>query len=650
MKLRFVVTMLMALTACQSKPIKPAYVENQPLNSGELPVKAFASLPLFDHMTWSPNGQYVAFIQNNNGKRALVTQDRNGGNSHVLLVSSDDEQSSIRNYQWVNDERLLVSAIFYESIRDLKVTETRSFAINRDGSDPKYDLIKIRDNQNLSQYQDNFSKIPDDNKRVFIELDNRKRGAPDVFKMDVYSGEMERVVSNPGYVRDWKFDQQGHVRFGVGYLGTTIRIIHRLNEDDDWTTIVEKENSQNHFHPLGFSEDPNVLFFSDSYNGKQAIFKADVKNLAKRDLVYADPKYDVDGGLLYSKDNKRVIGVGYSAEKGKAIYWDDEAKKLQERFNSFLKGTKKTVISSHDKQHLILVSSSNYAPTYFLFDENKNSASEVAKLYPDINNNQLSKTEFVTIKARDGLMLDGYITKPLKANAGQTIVFPHGGPWARDTEQFNYWAQFMVNRGWNVLQLNFRGSDGYGESFVQSGFKRWGLEMQDDITDGVHWLVDNKIADPKKVCIVGGSYGGYATLMGLVKTPDLYQCGVSFAPVTDLLELVDALSDKRWMESELRSEVAESRLGHWWSDRSRLKATSPVNLAANFHTPLLLVHGVEDSRVAVSHSRNLASELKSVGFKDYQYLEMEKGDHFLSREQDRLEFFQAMDAFLRKYH
>ena len=264
MKLRFVVTMLMALTACQSKPIKPTYVENQPLSPGELPVKAFASLPLFDHMTWSPNGQYVAFIQNNNGKRALVTQDRNGENSHVLLVSSDDEQSAIRNYQWVNDDRLLVSVIFYESIRDLKVTETRSFAVNRDGSDPKYDLIKIRDNQHLSQFQDNFSKIPNDNKHVFIELDNRKLGAPDVFKMDVYSGEMERVVSNPGYVRDWKFDQQGRVRVGVGYVGTTIRIIHRLNENDDWDRIVETENAKNHFHPLGFSEDPNILFFSDS--------------------------------------------------------------------------------------------------------------------------------------------------------------------------------------------------------------------------------------------------------------------------------------------------------------------------------------------------------------------------------------------------
>ncbi len=207
----------------------------------------------------------------------------------------------------------------------------------------------------------------------------------------------------------------------------------------------------------------------------------------------------------------------------------------------------------------------------------------------------------------------------------------------------------MVNRGWNVFRINFRGSAGYGEQFVQAGFQRWGLEMQDDITDGVNWLITGKIADPAKICIVGGSYGGYAVLMGLAKTPELYRCGVSVAPVTDLVELMEDWSDIRLQDRHLQAALVEQRFGNWWSDRSRLKATSPVNLAEKIHTPLLLVHGDEDRSVDVNHSRKMASALTSAGFKDFQYLEQENGDHHLTREQDRIQFFQAMDGFLRKF-
>ena len=190
---------------------------------------------------------------------------------------------------------------------------------------------------------------------------------------------------------------------------------------------------------------------------------------------------------------------------------------------------------------------------------------------------------------------------------------------------------------------------GYGKDLVEAGFQHWGMEMQDDITDGVHWLTAGKIADPTKICIVGASYGGYAVLMGLAKTPELYRCGVSFAPVTDLMELIEYLSDKHWRNSYLSEEFAEQRIGNWWTDQSRLKATSPYYLADQIHTPLLLVHGDEDRNVNVNQSRKMASALENAGFKDFQYIELENADHHLSRQQDRILFFRAMDAFLRKY-
>ncbi len=293
-----------------------------------------------------------------------------------------------------------------------------------------------------------------------------------------------------------------------------------------------------------------------------------------------------------------------------------------------------------------------YPPVYHWYDENKNHIGIVIKTYSDLKPSMLAMPKAINLKTRDGLNLESYLTRPRSSTPGKpgrTIMFPYGGPWSRDGNDFNFWTQLMANRGWNVLQMNFRGSAGFGEEFEKSGFQRWGLEMQDDITDGVNWLIKEKIADPAKICIVGGSYGGYAVLMGLAKTPELYRCGVSFAPVADLVQLLEEWSDMHYIDRHLRTEMAEARLGHWWSDLSRLKQTSPVNLASQIKSPLLLVHGAEDRAVDVSHSRKMASALESEGLKDFKYLELENADHHLSREQDRLEFFQAMDLFLKKF-
>jgi dipeptidyl aminopeptidase/acylaminoacyl peptidase len=199
---------------------------------------------------------------------------------------------------------------------------------------------------------------------------------------------------------------------------------------------------------------------------------------------------------------------------------------------------------------------------------------------------------------------------------------------------FNYWTQFLVSRGWNVLQVNFRGSSGYGGDFLQAGFKRWGFEMQDDLTDAAQYVIGQGIADPERICIVGGSYGGYAALMGVVKTPEFFRCAVSFAAVSDLQSLLE--ERRQFLGYELG---AERQLGSLWSDRGRLKATSPVNHADKIRTPLLIVHGAEDRVVPVEQSRAMVEALKDAGFTRMRYVELPDGDHHLSRQDDRLTFF-----------
>jgi dipeptidyl aminopeptidase/acylaminoacyl peptidase len=649
---------VLLLCACQSsvQQIQPV-AEIVPTKTGELSVKAFAALPLIEKASLSPDGKFVAFLYNSNGKTSLVTQDRGGKDVHIVM-SSNNEKSRFRSYAWVNNERLLIGIGYSEQFRDLKVLETRLVAVNRDGSQLKDDLVKINTDSsfmsrdNIAQYQDNFTLIANDSQHVLLSLDKRIRFAPDVYKLDVYSGETQMVASNPSYVRSWLADREGNIRVGIGIIGTKYRIVYRLKPDDDWETFAEYEALKGGSIPLGFGENPNELFILADYQGKSAVFKANLTTpTATPERVYADPNYDVKGKLIYSADQKRVIGIHYLAESDKVVYWDSEAQQLQQRIDKALSNRTNSIISNRNKQAIVFSSSASFAPVYYWLDENQNHLDEMIKAYPDLEPSLLAKPETVHFKTRDGLVLEGYLTKPIKpfATPAPTIIFPHGGPWSRDANGFNIWTQFLANRGWTVLQLNFRGSAGFGDAFVKAGFQRWGLEMQDNITDGVHWLVQEKIADPAKICIVGASYGGYAALMGLAKTPELYRCGVSFAPVTDLIQLVDEWSDSRVVDSALHTELAEAKIGSWWSDRSRLKETSPINLADKFHTPLLLAHGAEDRNVNVEHSRKMASELQSVGLKDFQYLELKQADHQLSREPDRLQFFQTMDAFLRKY-
>jgi dipeptidyl aminopeptidase/acylaminoacyl peptidase len=298
--------------------------------------------------------------------------------------------------------------------------------------------------------------------------------------------------------------------------------------------------------------------------------------------------------------------------------------------------------SKDGRRHVVASSHSTQPVQWYILDETFNRLTWIADNYPALDPKALAVPVYVTFKARDGTVLYGYLTRPPHDERRiPLIVLPHGGPAARDDGTFDYWVQFFVSRGWAVLQVNFRGSSGYGVTFTEAGFKRWGLEMQDDLTDGVQYIVEQGIADRNRICIVGGSYGGYATLMGIIKTPDLYRCAVSFAGVSDL----SALLDER--RNFINYQIGwERQLGSAWSDRQRLKETSPINRADKMRTPLLLVHGAQDRVVLVEQSREMAKSLKKAGIQTFRYVELPDGDHHLSRAEDRIKFFQELERFL----
>lgn len=617
-----------------------------------VPVESFARLPRVGSVTFSPSGNYLAVLRSEDGQTRLVTQSASGADAHVV-VTSDNSDYFIKWFEWVNDERLLVSIRFASTRNRVETAETRLVSVNRDGTGANQELMRSV----YSQFQDRVvAFLPDDPKHVLIALDATIPNSPNVYRLNVESGARSLVQANPGNaegfrrIHEWMADRAGLVRLGIGGRNTMQRIIVRSSGSDEWRELAEFDfTKEAGITPLGFDHDPDVLYVRALHDGRQAIFKLRVDQPdAPRELVAADPEYDISGALIYSRWLHSVVGVSYAAEGIRTVYWDKQAQAVQARIDHALPNCRNVIVSSsHDGRRHVVVSGNAVQPAqYFIFDRERDRVVKFADSRPDVDAGKMAVPTSVTIQARDGLALHGYLTAPLGRDerAMPLVVFPHGGPSARDTDRWDSWTQLFASRGWAVLQVNFRGSSGYGDDFLRAGFQRWGREMQDDLTDAVRWAVQENIANASRICIVGAGYGGYAALMGAVKTPDLYRCAISVAGLTDLRRYVD---ERRFF---VRGEVAaDALIGRWWSDRDRLNETSPVTHAKEIRTPLLLMHGVSDVVVPVEHSREMVEAMKAAGVQNYRYVELPQGDHWLSREPDRLRVFQEMETFLKAH-
>jgi dipeptidyl aminopeptidase/acylaminoacyl peptidase len=412
--------------------------------------------------------------------------------------------------------------------------------------------------------------------------------------------------------------------------------------------------------PIGFDRDPQELYVQALHEGRQAVYSVRLDDAAlPRKLRLAHPTLDVEGRLFVAPDSGEVLGVhsnldnqGDGSDDGEgAELWAPAWRALVRVIDAALPGRDNRITQiSHDGRRYLVYSSGNAQPgRYYFGDRETGALALIGETYPELVRGPLAGKQAQAIKARDGLAMRVYLTLPGGRRVGDKaaplplVLLPHGGPQSRDDADFDDWTEFLADRGYAVLQVNFRGSDGYGHAFKEAGLKRWGLEMQDDLTDAVQWAIAQGVADPARICIAGASYGGYAALMGAVKTPELYRCAVSFAGVADLPDLVMHMTDYIGGQA-----AAERLIGEVWGDRSRLRATSPALHAERIRAPVLLLHGTADRSVPVQQSQGMARALKSAG-KAHRYIEQEGGDHHLSRQGHRTEFFRELETFLDQH-
>ena len=437
-----------------------------------------------------------------------------------------------------------------------------------------------------------------------------------------------------------------------------------LENGSHWRTAWSYELFEpNAVVPLGFGPDPDLLYVRAEQAGRAAVFEVNLRDPAlPRKLVLDATGRDVTGGLVRDPASGRVLGVrGARGDSGgddglAASFWDPATHTLARAIDEALPGRFNRLLGfAGNGARYLVYSSGNGQPGRFLVGDRGPGQLQVMQLvgaqYPELEGVALPRKQAFTITARDGLKLPAFLTLPSLPSSQDgaapqrlpAVLLPHGGPLGADTLDFDPLAQFLAHRGYAVLQVNFRGSAGQGYDFAKAGLKRWGLEMQDDLTDALAWLVQRGTADPARVCIAGGSYGGYAALMGGAKTPLLYRCIVSLAGVSDLPDL--AAHQARYVNG---LDVFSRQVGAAWGDREQLAATSPSRLAAQFQAPVLLVHGTNDRSVPYAQAETMMKALQAAG-KDVRLVTLDKGDHFLSDQSHRLQFYRALEDFLARH-
>jgi dipeptidyl aminopeptidase/acylaminoacyl peptidase len=623
-------------------------------------VRALFENPTFASPVLSDDGETVALIHSKGDLQFIVTRPLEGENPKMTAVARlEDPDVRLNWIEWASSTRLLMSA----NKRNpngigMRSRVTRLFGVDANGEN--FDWLGKRWpylGQAAIQpfYQDQIVHwTPEDPGSLLIQVDSPYRGEwPRVSRMNVHSGALRPVQGPKVGVREWQADKDGNVRAGVAYQNDKFyELWTRIHPKDDLALTIRHEAISDEEEFVGFhADDPAKIYVTRGLDGRKAVYEFDLREKKLGALVFAHPEVDVDGLLRSPAGDWRVIGVAFTTDSPQVHYLDPqaerEARSLHAALSKQFGGAVQIQPQSRtlDGNRLILrVSSDTQPPTYFVYNRSMKRLFPLIDQRPAIKREQLSETKRVTYQARDGLTVPAYLTLPSGRGARNLplIALVHGGPWARDWIRWDPEVQLFASRGFAVLQMNFRGSSGLGKKHLEAGYREWGQKIQDDITDGVKWAIAQGIADPDRVGITGGSYGGYATLVGLTKTPELYRAGAAYASVTDIEFLI---SDDKWYEWGY--EWHETMVGGEPGDRDRLRAASPLRNAANVHVPVLLGHGVDDQRVHVHQSQRMAKALRDAG-KDVEYLEFPSEIHGFLLESNRIRWYEALIAFFEK--
>jgi len=614
------------ITSCTSSP-------KQEQRAPILPLEDFFKNPEKTSFKISPDGEYFSYRAPYENRMNIFVQKVGEESTNQITFETDRD---IASYFWANNNRILY-------VKDDGGNENyKIYGVNIDGSN----LICFTDFENVrASIIDDLKDIPEE---VIISMNKRNPQVFDPYRLNIESGEMNMLYENPGNIAGWITDHEGKLRAAIAMTNMINHsLLYRETEEDEFKNILTTSFKET-LNPLFFTFDNKMLYASSNIGrDKSEIVIFDPATAKEKEVLFSHPDVDVSG-LNYSEKRKVLTTATYVTDMQGRHFFDDVTKALYERVEKELPGYDVYLVSSNKAEDKFLVRtySDRSLGAYYFLDTKKDKLTHLTDISPWLDESQMAKMKPIKYTSRDGLTINGYLTLPIGIEAKNlpVIINPHGGPWARDEWGFNPEIQFLANRGYAVLQMNFRGSTGYGREFWESSFKQWSRTMQDDITDGVQWLIDQGIADKERIAIYGGSYGGYATLAGLTFTPDLYKCGVDYVGVSNLFTFMNTIPPY-W---EPYKQMLYEMVGDPVQDSLLLAAASPVFHADKITAALFVAQGANDPRVNKDESDQMVAAMKERGV-DVEYMVKDDEGHGFRNEENRFDFYNAMEKFLAKH-
>lgn len=623
----------------------------------ELSAEAFGTLPELTNVRISPDGSKLLMLQNIDGQLIITTRSLEDLSEPMYGLPFDKGRYAWA--EWLTNEEILAGLSYTERYKggDLFNSAFGMVSVDWKGekatliADPNVDYRDIIPLYDLRV----IDIMKDDPDHILVQVvgdGNPERGwKRDVYKRNIRTQDMEIYHQGVRTIKRWVSDKDHNIRLGFGVpRGLSIMeardIAHyRKDVNSDWielydynirygSGVTRDDREEAPYRVISLSSNPSELFVTKANQyGKQALYIYNVDSEKFVSEIASNDKYDLENFVF--DDQYNLESYKFEGERPTIVHVGERGEKLNNIFAQTFPGSTVEIESqSKDKNRMIIrVTSPTDPGTFYFYDENQKKIEMIGYIYQKVDLEKLSPMTPIEYKARDGLIIPGYLSLPHGVGEKNlpTIILPHGGPLTRDNWRFDFWVQFLTTQGYAVLQMNYRGSTGYGEDYMEKGFHEWGRKMVEDINDGAKWMISQGYADPNKMCIVGASYGGYAALQTVVKDETLYKCSVAFAPVTDLS-----------MEfRNINTTFIESK--EWTYDEA-----SPSNHINKFNIPILMFHGDLDENVDVKNTRTFNNKMERAG-KDIKYIEFENENHFLLNQEYRIRFLRELGHFLEKH-
>jgi dipeptidyl aminopeptidase/acylaminoacyl peptidase len=581
----------------------------------------------------SPDGTRVAYVAPVNDVLNVWIKTLGQDDDHAI---TQDARRGIYEYFWAHDGKHLMY------LQDKDGDENwRLFAVDVESGD-------VRD---LTPYENVQVRIVDVSKHhpntIVITMNRQDPRLHDVYRLDVASGELKMAARNPGNVVGWVTDSDLLVRAAVATTPAgDLELLVRDKEEDSWKTLITWGREDNMTsYPVAFTRDGKSLYLHDSRNANAGrLVRLDLKT-KELEIIAEDPMYDVDE-ILVHPDTYEILAVSFTKDRKNWVVLDDSVTADFETIRGLDEGD--LTITSHDDAYsmwTVAFIKDDGPVSYWSYDRNAKEGTFLFDHRTALGEYTLAPMEPISFTARDGLTINGYATFPVgKARRNlPTVVNVHGGPWDRDVWGYNPEAQWFANRGYLCLQINFRGSRGYGKEFLNAGDKEWGGKMQDDLIDAVNWAIDQGYSDPDLIAIYGHSYGGYAALVGATFTPDVFTCAISGMGPSNLMTFINSVPPY-WTTM---LENMYKRIGDPRTEEEFLKSRSPLFRVDQIKIPMMVVQGANDVRVKQAESEQMVAAMREGGI-DVEYILFTDEGHGFLRPENRLRFHGRAEEFLAR--